>query len=309
MIITITLNPAIDKTIEITDFRIGALNKVVRTEQDPGGKGINVSRVLHALGGESFATGFLGGSAGRFIKTRLDALGIASQFIEVAGETRTNLKIFDAASFETTEINELGPEIQAEDLEALKAVLENKVTHEDIVILSGSAPKSVSADYYRLLIETAKAAGARVLLDASGQWFEAGIQAHPDFIKPNRAELEEHVKRPLKTDEALIEAARELISDGVKAVGITLGSEGALYVTAVSAHRMYPLKVRVHSAVGAGDAFVAAYALGLSRSMPIETLLKMAVAASAGAVETPGTKPPTKEWVEEKIKDVKIVSN
>ena len=306
MIVTITLNPAIDKTIELNHFSLGALNKVENAILDPGGKGINVSKVVESLGGKSIATGFLGGGTGKYIENALNEMAIANDFVQIEGETRTNLKIFDRATKETTEINEPGPNVTDAHIARLVEKVEKMIMPPCIVVISGSAPKSVPAEIFADLIRAAKKKGAKVFLDASGTAFEAGIKAKPDFIKPNKHELEQYFDREIHTDSEVKAAGRHFIDIGIDNVLISLGKEGAYFGNKDKSLRLKPLKVEAHSSVGAGDAFVGAFVYALDHEYEIDEMLKLAIATSAGAVMTVGTKPMEMEWIMSQLDRVDI---
>ncbi len=306
MIVTITLNPAIDKTIELNHFSLGALNKVENAILDPGGKGINVSKVVESLGGKSIATGFLGGGTGKYIENALNEMAIANDFVQIEGETRTNLKIFDRATKETTEINEPGPNVTEAHIARLVEEVEKMIMPPCIVVISGSAPKSVPAEIFADLIRAAKKKGAKVFLDASGSAFEAGIKAKPDFIKPNKHELEQYFDREIHTDSEVKAAGRHFIDIGIDNVLISLGKEGAYFGNKDRSLRLKPLKVDAHSSVGAGDAFVGAFVYALDHEYEIDEMLKLAIATSAGAVMTVGTKPMEMEWIMSQLDRVDI---
>jgi len=306
MIVTITLNPAIDKTIELNHFSLGALNKVENAILDPGGKGINVSKVVESLGGKSIATGFLGGGTGKYIENALNEMAIANDFVQIDGETRTNLKIFDRSSKETTEINEQGPNVTEEQIKQLIEKVEKMIMPPCIVVISGSAPKSVPADFYAELVRAAKKKGAQVFLDASGSAFEAGIKAKPDFIKPNKHELEQYFDKEINNDLELKAAGRHFVDIGIGNVLISLGKEGAYFGSKNKSLRLKPLKVDAHSSVGAGDAFVGAFVYALDHEYEIDETLKLAIATSAGAVMTVGTKPMEMEWIMAQLDRVDI---
>lgn len=307
MVVTVTLNPAIDKTIEITRFEIGELNKVENSIQDPGGKGINVSKVIESLGGKSVATGFLGGSAGQYIQSALKKLQINNDFIEIQNETRTNLKIFDRTSSDTTEINEPGPYVNALEVEALLEKVASLLSDNDILVISGSAPKSIHESIYSDLVLIGKKKGASVFLDASGKAFESGIQAKPDYIKPNRHELELYFDHAIPDDAALVKAGKHFLDLGIPHVFVSLGKEGAFYCDKELAYRMLPLKIDAHSSVGAGDAFVGAFVYALDHGLSLDEMLRLAVATSAGAVMTVGTKPMNVEWIMNQLDRIEIV--
>ncbi len=190
MIVTVTINPAIDQTIELDSFRHGGLNRVQKTERDAGGKGVNVSKTLHAMGKQSVAAGFLAGEGGRFIEGELQKRGIACDFIRIDGETRTNTKICEADGT-LTELNESGPEIPKEKVEELLRRLTSYAGPETLFVLSGSVPKSVESNVYARIIRLVREKGAHVILDTSGKAFAEAAACGPDMVKPNAAELEE----------------------------------------------------------------------------------------------------------------------
>ena len=305
-IITITLNPAIDKTIEVLDFKLEQLNKVEAMRSDVGGKGINVSRVLKALGSESLAMGFAAGNAGQVILQGLTSQGIDHDFITVEGETRTNLKVFDRSTTQITEINEPGPPVNEEQLETFEERLKSQMTSETLVVLSGSIPKTLPSSTYAVLIKMIKEQGAKLFLDADGEVFRAAVDERPNFIKPNKDELERYFGKKLITDEDVIEAIRYFVGLGIEQVFITMGKEGSYYGSKEHFYKMSPLKVQAHSSVGAGDAFVAAVTHAISKGVDLETMLKLAVATSAGAVTTVGTNPASAEWIDAHIGQVKL---
>ncbi|MFV0466046.1 MAG: 1-phosphofructokinase [Lachnospiraceae bacterium] len=307
MIVTVTMNPAIDKTVDIESFQYGGLNRITAVVQDPGGKGINVSKTIRELGGDSTATGFLAGKSGALIEQKLADLSIGTDFIYVEGETRTNEKVLDSSG-NVTEFNEPGPVILQEDLDRLLDKLEGLADKDTLVVLAGSIPKGVKKDIYEVITNRVKAKGAKVFLDADGELFLRALEAKPDFIKPNRFELEQYFDFQGKASETdLIEMGQKLLDRGVGALAISLGSEGALFLSPGSTIKALGLKVTAHSTVGAGDAMVAAMAYGMNASLPLEECFKLGLATSAGAVTTVGTKPPSRELVDSLLEKVKLV--
>ncbi len=307
MIVTVTLNPAIDKTVDIKEFRYSGLNRITSVVLDPGGKGINVSKTIKHLGGKTIATGFIGGNGGNVIEQGLKNLGIEADFIHVEGETRTNMKVLDANG-NVTEFNEPGPVINKSDVEALLTKLEALAAPDTLFVLAGSIPQGVDKEIYRIIIETVKKKEAKVFLDADGELFLKALEAKPDYIKPNRFELEQYFNFGGAASEAdLIEMGKKLQAGGIGTVAISLGSEGALFILPNEAIKVPGLKVDAHSTVGAGDAMVAALSFGIDSGLPMEECIKLGVATSAGAVTTIGTKPPTRELVDELQKQVKLI--
>lgn len=306
MIITVTMNPAVDKTVEIERLTPGTLNRIKRVEYDAGGKGINVSKTICELGGESLAMGFLGGSAGKTIEAVLDEKGIRHEFIRVEAETRTNTKIFEKDGT-VTELNEPGPVISDRQLRELTDRLMSHAGEGTLFVLSGSVPAGVDKGIYAKIIHEAHERGSRVLLDADGELFRQAVQERPDLIKPNAAELAEYAGYKGEAPErGLFLAARELRRKGTKTVAVSMGKEGALFLMEDCDAFCPALPVKAHSTVGAGDAMVAALALGWSAGLRAEETIRLCMAASAGAVTTIGTKPPCAALVEELMGKVTI---
>lgn len=260
MIVTVTMNPAIDKTVEIERLQAGGLNRIRKVEYDAGGKGINVSKTICELGGESLATGFLGGNAGKTIENVLNEKNIRNDFLWVEGETRTNTKVFEENGA-VTELNEPGPVINEEQLEALKRKLLGYAAADTLFILAGSIPNGVDKNIYGDIIRMVHEKGAKVLLDADGELFRNALKAKPDIIKPNRVELEEYAGFDYRASvEELLKIAQNLMQEGIDTVAVSMGKSGAMLVRRGYEVKCPALSVRAHSTVGAGDAMVAALA-------------------------------------------------
>lgn len=304
MIITVTLNPALDKTVEIPDFSLDAVNRITAMRTDPGGKGLNVSKVIAKLGGASTAVGVLGGTTGRRIADAMDALGIACQFTFVEGETRTNLKVIDPARHTNTDLNEPGLTVDQETLDHMRDALVAAIRPGDIVVLSGSLPKGAPADTYGSWTAACRTAGARVFLDADGEPLAHGLAAKPYLAKPNNHELSRLTGRALETADDLLAAARTLIADGVERVVVSMGGDGALFVSANRAYRAEGLRVPVGSTVGAGDSMVAALAYAAEQGMADADTVRLAVATSAANVMCSGSQAAERSAVDELLPHV-----
>ena len=297
MIYTVTLNPAIDKTVVIENFRAGGVNRVVSVREDAGGKGINVSKCLKNLGEETVAAMILAGSTGKRLENMLDDLGIPVLSIWTEGENRTNLKIIDPVSHKNTDINEPGPVVSEALLEAFKEKLGEKIRPGDIVVLSGSLPAGVDRGLYGTWTAYFRNLGACVFLDADGEPMKTGLKAVPYMIKPNNDELAALLgKESLGVEEMLAEG-RRLLDTGIEEIVISLGGDGALFVSRDGAFRAAGLDVPVKSTVGAGDSVVAAMAYGRSRNLCREAKIRLAVAMGAGSVMQSGTQPPEEKLV------------
>lgn len=307
MIITVTMNPAIDKTVDLDNFIHGGLNRLKNVLHDAGGKGINVSKTIHALGGKTIATGFVGGNGGLIINKVLEEQNIATDFIVVDGETRTNLKVVEQNGF-VTELNEPGPNISAGDLELLTEKLIGYANAEALFVFAGSIPNGVPKDIYKTLIQAVKEKGATALLDADGELFMRAIEAKPHIIKPNDVELQEYFKLGHDASEdELIDMGKKLLNQGIEVVIISLGKKGAVFLKDEQVLMIPGLKVDAHSTVGAGDAMVAAVSYALNEGLDFKEAAILGVATSAGAVTTKGTKPPEKSLVETLKKQVQII--
>ncbi|MDR1808163.1 MAG: 1-phosphofructokinase family hexose kinase [Propionibacteriaceae bacterium] len=309
MIVTVTCNPALDKTVTLDELAVGELNRLGPAEADAGGKGINVSKTIAALGGQSVATGFVGGGVGRDLARQVAAWpGIAADFIEVAGQTRTNLKVIDHGS-RLTELNEPGVWVTAAEAEALASQVEGYARDGATVVLAGSLCQGVDPSFYADLIRRIHAAGGQVALDADGEAFRRGLEAGPDLVKPNRHELWElataagHPDIPPTADALsladLAALATDLIEGGrAGRVAVSLGGDGALFVAEGRVLRAPALDVPVLSTVGAGDAMMAALVWGSVTGLSWPDTATLALACSAGAVTTRGTKPPQRDLVD-----------
>jgi len=306
MIITVTLNPAVDKTVELLDFKVGALNRIQSVRKDAGGKGINVSKVVAELDGNTKALGFLGGSSGQFIKDRLTSAGITHSFTQVEGETRTNLKIIDLATTKETEVNEPGPNISKEALINLEENLLNNVTKDNLVVLAGSLPIGVPEDFYAQLITKLQDKGVKVVLDTSGIPLMKALEVKPYLIKPNLDELEKLINKPLKDTDEVINAAKMLHQRGIGIIVVSLGSEGSIVVSGSGVLKIKPPKIEVGSSVGAGDTLVGALSLKLSQGESLKDAIGYATAASANTVVQSGTQICKKDEVEELLTQVEI---
>lgn len=289
-ILTITLNPALDKTITLSSSLVrGEVNRAESMRVDPGGKGINVSRALHLWGGDTLAAGWIGKENSRSLISRLESVGIPTAFVEVEGETRTNLKMVEVEPNRVTDLNEPGFTVATQDLERLRKQYVTWLEQASWVVLSGSLPPGTPSDWYRDLIEEARSRGKQVVLDTSGKALRQGMEAAPTVVKPNREELEDFLGSPIRGDDDLLKAARAWLHQGVGWVVVSLGADGAWFVTKGGIYRAYPPKVTAAHPVGAGDAMVAGLVWGLSRWMPAEEIARWATAAGALAASKPGT--------------------
>lgn len=309
-VVTLTLNPAIDQSVAVPGFAAGTVNRVLWEQSDPGGKGVNVASFLadldHAASGTVTVTGLLGrDNAGEF-ELLFKSKGIADEFVRIPGKTRVNVKIIDETTQAITDLNFPGCAAGEADLARLERRIDSLLPEHDWFVLSGSAPTGVANDYYARLIQRLNAAGKRVVLDSSGEPLRQGIAATPWAIKPNIAELEELVGTPLPDTAAVIAAARALLARGLGCVVVSMGGDGALFVTADACLHAQPPKIEVKSTVGAGDAMVAGFIAGQLRGLSLADSAKLATASALGALTQLGPRLPAAEVIESYMQQVTL---
>ena len=302
MIITVTMNPAVDKTAELDDFVLGGVNRLRNITIDAGGKGINVSKTLRVLNKPNMACGFIGGANGDSIRLAMQKLMIMSDFVAVAGgETRSNLKV--KSIFGMTEFDEPGPKVTEEELQLLLDKLKRHAKPGTMFVLAGSLPEGVPTDIYKTITEMLHQCGCKVFLDTNGDALKYGLEAQPEYIKPNLAELRDlyDYHDEFESNEAMVawskEKAVDLLSKGPRVVSVSLGAAGGVFTDGIETIYAPAKKVDVLSPVGAGDAMTAAIAYCLDSSMHFHDVIRYAIAVSSGACTTPGTKPPSKEVI------------
>lgn len=255
MIYTCTLNPSVDYILHVNDFQLGDLNRVSFEAHYPGGKGINVSRVLKRVGVESQVLGFIGGFTGSYIEGFLREEGISTNFIRVNGDTRINIKLKTKSE---TEINGQGPEIKDSQFRQLFKQVES-LQDGDILVLAGSIPGSLPGNLYQSLSKLAKKQGAKVVVDMSGKALLDVVKQEPFFIKPNHHELGEMFDVIIETPEEAIPYGQKLLEFGAKHVVISMAEKGALLVTKDAVYQASVSKGTVKNSVGAGDSLVAGF--------------------------------------------------
>lgn len=288
-ILTVTLNPCIDKTITIEGFEYGGLNRATKTRVDVGGKGINVAKVLSNFDSNVYACGIVAGKQGQEVISFLDKKGIQNSFVKNKGETRTNYKIFDSKSKTITEINEPGFYVDKAILQECIDNIAANLMQTEIMILSGSIPSGIDSGIYEKLISIANKCDVKVILDAGGDELRQGANAVPFAIKPNLFEFEQLLGRKPGDDTEIVEAAKEYINKGVGMVIISMGGDGAIFVTKEQAYKAYPFNIECKSTVGAGDSMVATVAYGISKGLEFEQTVKMASAAGSITAAKEGT--------------------
>jgi 6-phosphofructokinase 2 len=298
MITTVTLNPSLDRTVAVEELVLDEANRWASLRQDPGGKGINVSRVIHELGGKTIAYGFIGGIDGETLKHLLKQQGVPFDFTPIKGEIRSNFIIADEAACSQTRIDAPGPHIMRHELQKLIQKVKHISPKPDYLVFAGSVPPAVPDDIYRQLIESAKSNGIKTVLDSDTRWLKQGIEAKPNIIKPNVHEAEELLGTRLVSEAAIIKALKMLVDSGIEIAVISRGKLGLIAMNEERAVKAIPPEVEVFSKVGAGDSTIAGLVLKLTEGLSLEEACRWAVAAGTAATLTPGTQLCRREDVE-----------
>lgn len=281
MITSITLNAAIDRIYELESVEVGGTNRVSHCMEDAGGKGMNVAKVLQALGADVLVGGFAGGMNGTRIKELLDKRGLPHELIRIAGETRVCLTVLDSSAGEGTELLESGPTILKEEWESMRKWLGEKTKEGDYFVLSGSLPKGLPKSAYAELIEVINANGAKAILDTSGEALLLGMEEKPFAIKPNEQEIAEVLGKKAFTENDLIRFGEKCVNDGIEHICITLGSAGAIFFNKEGCFKAETPKIEVVNPVGSGDAFIGGLAYGMSTGEGIKNTYRRAIACGA----------------------------
>ena len=289
MIVTVTTNPSIDRTIEISKLSRGEINRGELSSIDPAGKGVNVSRALASFGTNTHAIVVCGDLGSQWFSKKLNQLDISHEIIKSEGITRSNITIHESSGI-TTKINEPGFELTNEVIDQVKIALTKIDLLGSWVVFAGKLNPGADPNTYRDLAKFVKSRGAKVAIDGSGPEFLAAIEAKPDLIKPNQFELAELVGRSLNTFSDIVAASREINKRGVKQVLCSLGKDGAILITDTDAVHCEPVDSFKGAPVGAGDILLAIYLAGGANT----DALGNAVAWSAASVPLTGTSIPTK---------------
>lgn len=289
MIITVTLNPALDKTMTMPAFAVNTVNRVENIRMDPGGKGINVSKAIKALGGKTLAMGILGGSTGSYLKRALDSMEIPNDMVFSQDPTRVNIKIVDPILKTVTDLNEPGRTISGDLLQEVWEKLNAAAKPGDTVVLAGKNPPGVDDRELANWVRQLKEMGICVCVDTVGEPMRLALQEGPAIVKPNRAELSEILGTHLVSEMQILEAGRELVSMGVGLAVISMGAQGAIFVTREQALYARCPKVEVRSTVGAGDSMMAALAHYTASGCSLEEIARRAVSVGSACVMCNGS--------------------
>ncbi len=324
MIVTVTLNPGPDRTLTVPTIEYDEVLRATSLRVDWGGKGLNVSRALKALGAASIATGFAGGYAGQMVLDGLADLGIATDFVRIRGETRTNTVILEESTGRYIKVNEAGPRIQPGELDRFLAKVTEMAKRGDIWVIGGRPPVGVPDGMYARLTWILQGAGAKVLLDTSGETLRQGSTAGPFLVKPNLLEATEMLEagapappeasaavisdqvRESATRAGALDQIRFFLDRGAQLVALSMGAGGLLLASSAKAVWARPPKVRARNPVGAGDALLAALAWSLGEGMGLREMARWGVAAGTASALHTRVGFDTREEVEALLSGVRI---
>jgi 6-phosphofructokinase 2 len=289
MIATITLNPCLDKYISVAHLELNETNRSQPVTQYAGGKGLDVSRAVHEMGGKTMAFGFAGGNEGITLTTLLAQQGVPFSFIPINEETRSCYIISQMDSAQQLRISTPGPGINMQQVNNLTSIVWEMRPAPKLLVCGGSVPPGLPVDVYSIIIHKARRHGIKTVLDSSGIYLKEGIKARPFLIKPNKHEAEELLGRLLASEKEILEAAIEMVRMGARTAVISLGKDGVVAADRYELVKAVPPPVTAVSTVGAGDSAVAGLAIALARGDTLIKACKLAVAMGTAAVLTPGT--------------------
>ena len=305
MIITSTMNPAVDRTLYVPDFHQGMINHADIVRTDAGGNGVNVCRALKVMGSDSLTVGFIAGKNGRFIKDYLSSQAIPYDFVEVPGETRTNIKIIDKNGVHT-DINESGFAVSDSDYVRFQEHLAQYLRHDNCIVLTGSTPANITVERFGELCQAVSAHGCELFLDTHGAYLLEGLKAKPIFVKPNVQELEETLGMKVTSREDVCRGAKELMNLGAQHVAVSMDAEGAIFMSDRETLFIEAPKVPVRGPVGAGDVLMAGMVHGRQNRMDFSNTAAYAVAAASASVMVEGTRMAQRRDILQLLGEVKV---
>lgn len=287
MIITLTPNPSVDRTLRVSQLRFNEVLRAHDVRVDWGGKGFNVSRALRILNQETLALAWVGGGTGKMLQHGLNELGIETDFVWVKEDTRINTVAQEESGEWYIRLNEPGPHIPEDAIQALLAKAQAYANENDIWVASGSLPQDVPPDFYAQLIKLLKSKGVKVFFDANDEALKAGLAEAPFLVKPDINEAEHFVGFPILNYEDAKRAVLPFLRLGVKYAALSIGGLGLLLASQQEMMLATPPKVNIRNVTGAGDALMAGLAYGFSKEMPLLEVARLGAAFSTVVVATP----------------------
>jgi 6-phosphofructokinase 2 len=305
MILTLTLNPCIDLELEVERLVCDDINRVVGSRREAGGKGVNVSRMVHSLGGKTMVIAPFGGHVGMDFLNRFSQTRIRAKLVPISGETRLSINVHETARRKHTRLNAAGPRLSGRELQQVFDAVERNLPRAAMLVLSGSLPPGVPAGTYADLIRLANRRGVRTILDTDGEALRRGLRARPFMVKPNVFEAQRLLGRRLGTAQATAGAARRLLQMGAEVAVISCGAAGAVLASADGCWMARPPRVKQRNCVGTGDCLTGAFALTLERGRPLAEALRWGVAAGAACASKPPDSPCNRRDVRRLLAQVK----
>lgn len=287
-IATVTLNPALDEAVSLEALVLGGKSRCSLDSLDPGGKGVNASRVISRLGRQTVALGFAGGLTGDLLRKKLRDEHVPHEFFDVEETTRVNIMIYERANARRSRLYLPGPRVEAVHLMRLRTRLQ-ALPDGAVVVLGGSVPPGLAPTIYRDLILELKARGIKTIVDTSGEALAAALEAGPTLVKPNLEEASALLARSLSDDRDVLSAAQEFRALGAEQVVISQSAHGAIGVTCAGAWKARPPKIEVRSTVGSGDSMVAGLAIALDEGRSLVEGLRLGSATGAATAMVAGT--------------------
>ena len=287
MIVTLTTNPAIDRTITVDRLAFEDRSYIISSGESAGGRGINASCVIRSFGGETLAVITCGGDSGNRLQRHLEHCGYPVVVVPIRNESRTNLTITDTHGL-TVNLNEAGPTVSKEELGCLEETIKSRLDGAGWLMLCGSIPPGVPPDFYARLISAARAQGVKTLLDTDGEALRQGIKARPSVVTPNQQEAERLLNLPILTRAGAVAAAAKICEMGAELVVLSLGSRGAVTTSRAATLEVIPPPVEAVCPIGAGDALAAAFVWAMVNHYSEPDALRWAVAAGTASARLPG---------------------
>ncbi|MEP6714707.1 MAG: hexose kinase [Terriglobia bacterium] len=305
MIVALTMNPAIDRTIAVDRLAFDDRAYILSSKDSPGGRGINASCVIHSFGGKALSIIPAGGERGSRFEHYMQDCGFAVSTVPIRNDIRLNLTITDRHGL-TIKLNEIGPRLDRGEISSIEGTVESQLARASWLMLCGSLPPGVPSDFYAQLITRAKKKGVRTLLDTDGEALSHGIEAHPTLVKPNQQEAERLLNTVLLTRSHSIAAARRIQSLGAESVVLSLASRGAIGVAGDLAWEAVPPRVDAISPIGAGDALAAALVWSFEQNPEFAEALRWGVAAGTASAKLPGMNFASLEQSREVYEEVEV---
>jgi 1-phosphofructokinase family hexose kinase len=298
MIYTLTLNPAVDRELTVPAVEYDSVLRATESRVDFGGKGFNVSRLLKSLGATSTAVGFVGGRSGELLQHGLQDLGIGTDFVWVAGETRTNISIVTETHDHYIKVNEKGPLVGQASQDELLAKIDAITRPGDWWVLAGSLPPGVDEDFYARIVRVLSEHQAKAVLDTTSESLRLGCAEHPFLVKPNREEAEFLTGLPMDTPAQVAQAAAAIRTMGAQNVVISMGKSGALLQTGIGSWLIGTPSIQEKNPIGAGDSMVGGLVWALTEHFPLREALGWGVASGAATASQGGTEVGSRALIE-----------